>query len=138
MRAAALPATATADEGAELTAEQRKELADKATALNGAAIQMYQRGDYVRATEKLRDALEIRRRLYPKDKLPDGHPDLAQGFNNLGFILGTQGAYSKAEPLYREALAMYERLYPKDKYPHGNPELALTRNNMGDLFHAQG
>ena len=78
------------------------------------------------------------KRLYPADKYPDGHPDLATSLNNLGFLLQARGEYGKAEPFYRDALDMYKRLYPADKYPDGHPDLARSLNNLGILLFKQG
>ena len=76
--------------------------------------------------------------LYPKDRYPQGHPDLATSLNNLGTLLQAQGAYGEARGYYERALAMQQALYPKDRYPHGHPELATSLNNLGALLQAQG
>ncbi len=34
--------------------------------------------------------------LYPKERYPHGHPDLATSLNNLGVLLQDQGAYGGA------------------------------------------
>jgi len=65
-------------------------------------------GEYAKADPYHRDALAMYRSLYPKDRYPQGHPDLAQSLNNLGFLLQVQGEYAKAEPYYRDALAMQQ------------------------------
>jgi tetratricopeptide (TPR) repeat protein len=83
-------------------------------------------------------ALAMREKLYPPEKYPQGHPDLAQSLNNLGALLRAQGEYAKALPYLEQALAMYERLYPKDKYPYGHPDLAGSLDNLGILLRAQG
>jgi CHAT domain-containing protein len=80
----------------------------------------------------------MRRRLYPADTYPDGHPDLAGSLNNLGYVLEAQGRPAAAEPLFREALAMRRRLYPADTYPDGHPDLAGSLNNLASVLHAQG
>ncbi len=74
---------------------------------------------YGKAEPFYRDALEMRKRLYPPDKYPDGHPDLAWSLSNLGLLLQVRGEYGKAEPYYRDALDMYKRLYPPEKNPNG-------------------
>ena len=68
-----------------------------------------------------RRALKMRERLYPNEKYPRGHPDLAVSLTGLGFVLQAQGENGKAEPLMRRALEVYETLYPKDQYPNGHP-----------------
>jgi tetratricopeptide (TPR) repeat protein len=77
-------------------------------------------------------------KLYPKDKYPDGHPDLADSFNNLGAALHSLGAFDKALPCYERALALQRRLYPKARYPHGHPDLVRSLTNLGFLLHARG
>ena len=41
-------------------------------------------------------ALAMRQSLYPKDRYPQGHPDLASSLNNLGGLLFAQGSYGEA------------------------------------------
>jgi CHAT domain-containing protein len=76
--------------------------------------------------------------LCPKDRYPNGHPDLAISLNNLAGLLQAQGEYAQAELLCRRALQMREALYPKDRYPNGHPELATSINNLAGLLQAQG
>ena len=52
----------------------------------------------------------MRRRLYPADKYPDGHPDLAQSLNNLGELLVVEEKYDKAAEILGKGLTMYDRL----------------------------
>lgn len=67
------------------------------------------RGDYAAAAAGFEAALELRRR-----RLPEGHPDLAEGLNNLGSIYGYVGRYAEAEPLLRQATAIWtETLGPE-------------------------
>jgi CHAT domain-containing protein len=53
-------------------------------------------------------ALQIRQKLYPPVRYPQGHPDLAGSINNLGFLHQAEGEYGKAEPLLARALKMNE------------------------------
>ena len=76
--------------------------------------------------------------LYPKDRYPQGHPDLAGSLNNLGGLLLDQGSYVEGRGYYERALAMHQSLYPKDRYPQGHPDLAQSLNNLGFLLFAQG
>ena len=78
----------------------------------------------------LADVLRMREGLYPKERYPQGHSDLASSINNLAALHRAQGKYAKAEPLYRRALEMYEGLYPKTRYPQGHPDLARSINNL--------
>jgi CHAT domain-containing protein len=52
----------------------------------------------------------MRQRLYPTDRYPRGHPDLATSLNNQGFLLLAQGEYDKALPYCEQALATFEDL----------------------------
>jgi len=132
------PVALIAADPAELTPEQRKKLGKKATEVSGQAVQFYQAGQYSRATELLREALKMRQQLYPRDKYPQGHPNLAESPNNLGLLLQAQGEYARAEPFYRDAVQMYGQLYPKDKYPQGHPHLAHSLNNLAALLRDRG
>src|SRR5262249_46333507 len=98
----------------------------------------YQTGNYAKAIEVFREALEMRRALFPKANYPNGHPDLATSINNLGMLHWAAGEYGKAEPLYREALEMYRALYPKARSLDGPPALARSLNTLGLLHHSAG
>src|SRR5262245_61529771 len=126
----ALCAAAPAD---DLTPQRRQELEKKSAELTTEGEQQYQRGDYGKAGELFREALELRRTLYPKDKYPQGHADLAYSLNNLGLLHWAAGAHAQAEAAYREALEMYRALYSKEKFPQGQPDLANTVSNLGLL-----
>ena len=78
--------------------------------------------------------MEMCRRLYPADKYPNGHPQLAASLNNLGFLAKAKGDYDKAAGYYADALDMYRRLYPTSKYPGGRPEVADCLSNLGGLM----
>jgi CHAT domain-containing protein/tetratricopeptide (TPR) repeat protein len=110
---------------------------EKAVKLNQQAVNHYQRGEYSEAIGLLREALEMYRKLFPKSRHPDGHPDLARSINNLALVHKAGGEYARAEPLYREALEMYRKLFPKSRYPDGHPDLARSINNLADLHQAQ-
>jgi len=119
-------------EPAEPTPEQRQEMEKKAAALNQKVLEHHARGEFLAGTKVAEEALELRRLLYPREKCPQGHPNLAQSLHNLAALLDAQGQYAKAEPVYREALTMRQALYPKDKYPRGHLDLASTLNNLGN------
>jgi tetratricopeptide (TPR) repeat protein len=134
-----LPAAVrTQDKPARELTPQQERLKERADALNKEAVKVYRQGRYAESTKLLQEALQIREGLYPKDKYPQGHPDLADSLNNLAFLLQAQGEYAKALPYYEKALAMTERLYPPEKYPQGHPALAISLNNLGFLLEAQG
>ncbi len=83
-------------------------------------------------------ALAIEEALYPRDRYPHGHPDLARSLSNLGVVLQAQGDYGAARVHLERALAMRQILYPRDRYPNGQPELAECLNNLGALLQEQG
>jgi CHAT domain-containing protein/tetratricopeptide (TPR) repeat protein len=132
------PAARAQNPPERLTAEQRKELERQAGELNNSAFQCYRRWGIAPALEKTNQALQIRERLYPKSKYPDGHPKLAESLNAMGFLLRVQGAYAEARGYFERALAMNQALYPKERYPQGHTELAQILNNLGTLLQDQG
>jgi len=122
---------------AALTPEQQQ-LRQEALKLNQEGVALYNQARLPEATDRLRKALERFQQVYPRDKYPTGHPELAASLGWLGLLLQAQGEYAKAEPFYRQALEMNQTLYPKDKYPTGHPGLAECLNNLGSLLQAQG
>jgi CHAT domain-containing protein/Tfp pilus assembly protein PilF len=80
----------------------------------------------------------MRQKLYPKERFPDGHPELATSLNNLGGVVQALGQPAKALPHYEQALAMNKKLYPKKRFPKGHPELAHSLNNLGGVREALG
>jgi CHAT domain-containing protein/Flp pilus assembly protein TadD len=130
-------APARADDAKEMTLEEKK-LSKEAKALNDRGVELYGQGKYVEATKAVEQALSIRRKLYSKEKYPQGHPELAESVNNLGFLLQARGDYTRAEPLLREVLGMQLELYPKESYPQGHSLLAATLGNLGDLLRERG
>ena len=128
----ALPVRAD-DPPKKLTAEERKELEAKRVELGAAGVKASQAGKYSEAQKAFEMALEVARRLYPKDEFPDGHAKLATSLNNLADLYEAQGKLADAEHLYRDALAMRKRLFKGD-----HPDLATTLNNLAYLYLAQG
>ena len=61
-------------------------------------------GDYNRAIEYYKKALDIYQRI-----LPPNHPDFAQSYNNIGLVFGNMGEYSKALTFYEKALEIYQK-----------------------------
>jgi CHAT domain-containing protein/Tfp pilus assembly protein PilF len=132
--AAAPPPKAKAKEG---WWERLGKMGD-AKRLETRAFALYQAGKFPEATKVLAAVLRIREGLYPKDRYPQGHRDLANSLNNLAMLHQAQGEYGKAEPLYARALKMYEALFPPARYPQGHPHLALSINNLAVLHWKQG
>jgi CHAT domain-containing protein len=120
------------------TATEPQKLLDKAKRLNAEAFRAYLRADWRTAIPLAQEALETYRKAYPREKHPNGHPDLASSLNNLGLLYLSAGEHAQAEPLYREALAMYRALYPKERYPNGHADLATSINNLGGLYRDTG
>jgi hypothetical protein len=52
------------------------------------------------------ESLAMWRKLYPAERYPQGHPDLARSLENLGHLVEARGRLGRAQLLYREALAM--------------------------------
>jgi CHAT domain-containing protein len=121
----------------EPTAEDQR-LARQAEELNHEGERLYGEGKYIEATEVFRRALDIHRRVYPKERFPHGHPDLALSINNLAVLYSSAGEYARAEPLYLEALDMRRALYPKERFPNGHPALALSINTLAFLYWSTG
>jgi CHAT domain-containing protein len=94
--------------------------------------------EYDKAKPLYREALDMWRALFPKDKYPQGHPDLADSICNFAYLHHLAAEYGEAEPLYREALDMRRALFPKDKYPSGHPELAESINGLALLHKSAG
>jgi CHAT domain-containing protein len=78
------------------------------------------------------------RKLYPPERFPQGHPELATSLNNLGALLRDHGEYAQAELFYRQALAMRQKLHPAERFPQGHPNLAVSFNNLATLFQSRG
>jgi CHAT domain-containing protein/tetratricopeptide (TPR) repeat protein len=115
-----------------------KDTAWQVTTLNNLGAVLQNQGRYAQAREQFQLVLQMTQRLYPKERYPDGHPDLALGLNNLGGVLSDQGDYAGALEQYRLALKMRQRLYPKERYPNGHPLLAQSLNNLGSVLKEQG
>jgi CHAT domain-containing protein len=80
----------------------------------------------------------MRRILYPKERFPDGHIDLAFSLTDLGLVLHDRGDLAGAEPLLREALAMCRTLFPRERLPDGHPDLAICLYDLGLLLWTRG
>ncbi len=121
----------------EWTAEE-KELADKATKLNADSFSLYGMGKTREAAEKVAEALQIRKKLYPPERFKDGHRELAISLNNMGMFLTSLGEPAKALTYSEQALAMNQKLYPPDRFKDGHRELAISLNNMGMFLTSLG
>jgi CHAT domain-containing protein/Tfp pilus assembly protein PilF len=135
---AALGCAAGDDAPKELSDAERARLEKRATELNQRVLALHQQGQLDGARKLCEEALALRQQLYPKERYPDGHPDLAASLNNLGFLLQAQGDSGKALDYLQQALQMRRQLFPREKYPDGHPDLASTLTNVGFLLRAQG
>ena len=126
-----LPITA-ADPPQKTTEARQEEAAWKKLDEDG--INAFNKGNYAAATKYWMEALDLARRLYPKDQFPDGHVNLAKSIHNLGLIYKLSGKLADAEPLYREVIAMRRQL----NRGQDEQELARSINNLGLLLQAQG
>ena len=52
---------------------------------------LHAQGEYAAAKDYFLQALEMRKKLYPASRYPQGHPDLAISLNNLGALLRARG-----------------------------------------------
>jgi tetratricopeptide (TPR) repeat protein len=110
----------------------------QAASLNQLGAVLLSQGEHEEALKHFRRALQLRQALYPAEKYPRGHPDLAQSLNNVATVLHDQGEYEQALKHSRQALEMLQALYPADSYPQGHPYLALGLSSVGGVLLAQG
>jgi tetratricopeptide (TPR) repeat protein/CHAT domain-containing protein len=115
-----------------------EELKQKARQLSERAVDLFQSGKTQEALHLFEEALACHRKLYPEKQFPDGHHDLAENLNNLGFVLRVLGQEQQALAPFEQALQMRQRLYPKDKFPDGHPELAESLYNVGFVLKGLG
>ena len=112
----------------EIRIAQNSSELEAAKRLNQQAIQLYRQGRYGEAEPRLKQALEIHRRV-----LGDDHPATATSFNNLALLYRAQGRYGEAEPLFQKALEICRRVLGDD-----HPNTATSFNNLALLYQSQG
>jgi tetratricopeptide (TPR) repeat protein len=127
----------TADPPTSLTRQEQK-LEAQASELFQAGYQAYEKADLATAIARIRESLGMLQALYPRERYPQGHADLAQALSWMGFLLQAQGSDGDARGYFERALTMRESLYPKERYPQGHPELAATLTWMGFVLEGQG
>ncbi|MCH2060412.1 MAG: tetratricopeptide repeat protein [Verrucomicrobiales bacterium] len=91
--------------------------------LNSQLISLTKSGDYDRALDVGKQALEMARQSAGKD-----HPDVAVALNNLARVHSKKEQYEEALPLYQRALAVYEA-HGKD-----HPNVAGSLNNLAVVY----
>jgi tetratricopeptide (TPR) repeat protein/CHAT domain-containing protein len=85
-----------------------------------------------------KQAFERFKRLYARDRFPDGHPDLAMSLNNMAPILEAEGDFDGAREHYERALEMFRRVHTTASFPQGHPSIATTLDNLANLHFRQG
>ena len=100
----------------------------KARQADARATQLHAGGQYAEAALLFQETLTIRR-----DILGEGHPDTAEGYDNLGLTFHAQGKSADAEEMHRHALAISLQALGED-----HPDTAASYNNLAGTLHAQG
>ncbi len=118
--------------------EERRELEQGDKDLDAQAKKLFAEGKHIAAQKSFEQLLEIRRRLYPEARYPDGHPKLATSINNVGVSTLRQEGCARAEPFFRDALMMRRKLYPAARFPDGHLDLARSLQNLGATLQDQG
>src|SRR5438270_240452 len=95
-------------------------------------------GQAEKAFSFYQQSLEMRLKLYPASKYPDGHPDLANTLNNVSYVLHVHGALPISFFFCQQSLEMNRTLYPASKYPNGHPDLATSLANLGFVLQDMG
>lgn len=105
-----------------------KEHAATAMSYNNIGEVYRNQGDYVKALENQRKALDIVKRV-----LGPNHPLTAMSYNNIGLVYHSQGDYVKALEYYKKDLDICERVLGSD-----HPNTAQSYNNIGVVYYNQG
>ena len=85
-------------------------------------------GDYARAEEHYRRALEVKNK-----SVGEMHPDCLTSLNNLAMLYHRQGDAVQAENLYLKALQISKQHLEKE-----DPRCAAVLNNLSALYESQG
>jgi tetratricopeptide (TPR) repeat protein len=86
------------------------------------------RAAYSQAAPLLRDALEIREKVFGSE-----HPNTASSLNNLASVLQDLGDFAGARQLLERALAIRENVFGSE-----HPNTASSLNNLANLLRAEG
>jgi eukaryotic-like serine/threonine-protein kinase len=97
-------------------------------ALSGLARVLEERGDHAVAEQRLREAVDVRRRTYG-----DEHLEVASGLAHLAGFLDRTGQLARAEATFREVEAMEARILGRD-----HPRRAGTLTALGHLLNRRG
>jgi CHAT domain-containing protein len=127
-----------AQAGKDLSPAEEQEIRKKASALREQGLKLSAFGKFQEGIQLLTENLKLVRQLFPADKYPQGHPELATALDALGSALHMGGQYAAALPYYQEALAMREAAYPKEKFPQGHPDLVTSLDGVGSILQLRG
>ncbi|MEZ5589270.1 MAG: tetratricopeptide repeat protein [Gammaproteobacteria bacterium] len=100
-----------------------------AKALDRCATAFQYCGQYDKAVEYFRQALDIEERIA---ETPDS-PSISNALNNLAEALREKGCYIEAEKLFRRALHIDEITLEKE-----HPNLAIAYNNLAEILRVTG
>lgn len=114
----------------ESLAGSSEALPARTRALSGAGVLAHYQGDYDRAEELCRDALELSRSL-------DDARGVAEAQTGLALVTRTRGDYPAAEALFREALAVYEDLGDQEGVARALDRLAMCLVVAGEMDRAR-
>jgi predicted ATPase/DNA-binding CsgD family transcriptional regulator len=103
---------------------------DRARSLSGNGVLAHYQGDYDRAEELCREALELCRSL-------DDVRGIAEAYTGLALVRRTRGDYPEAETLFGQALSIYEDLGEEAGTARTLDRLALTFVVSGEFDRAR-
>ena len=86
----------TADPPRPLGQEESQRLEARAAELYQAGFQTYEQGDLAKSVTEFAQSLRTFEEIYPKEKFPQGHPDLANTLDAMGHSLLSEGSYLQA------------------------------------------
>jgi tetratricopeptide (TPR) repeat protein len=101
---------------------------DFAFTLNDLGLMLYDKGEYDRSEQLLRESMAMNRLL-----LGDKHPEIATSLNNIASVLHDKGDLAGAESNYQECLAMRRELLGS-----AHPLVAETLNNLAFVYYDRG
>jgi CHAT domain-containing protein/tetratricopeptide (TPR) repeat protein len=116
----------------------RAALVAKVVTLSRRCTLLYDQERFSEALPLAEEVLALHRRLYPNERFPQGHLELATGLSNLGSIYRALQDHVRADVFLREALAMNRALCPPSRFPNGHPDLAASLYDLGGLHHECG
>jgi CHAT domain-containing protein len=118
--------------------ESRAALQRKVVTLSRRCTDLYDQRRFDEALPLAEEVLALHRRLYPKERFPLGHRELATGLSNLGSVCRALHDTVRADALLSEALAMNRALWPPARFPDGHSDLAASLYDLGGLRHDCG